>query len=413
MRVRRDYREPFFRERRRGFPWRNVVLILVFFAAIVTVITTQPALLTSAAYAILGNAPTPTPLPRELIDQAVIAAQNGDLPVALSHYKAAIAQRPNNIDYLYDYGQLLIDADNAEEALIIANTITTNAPNDVRGYTLKTRAMAWLGQFAAAIPVGLQGQGLDENFGPLYEALSRAYAGEARWRESLDSADRATQLSPNDARGYWAYGLVLAQTGNPDLAIEEMQTAVQLNPTLLPPYFELAFLLLSLDRNQEAIDLYDRILGMQPRNARALLRQCDAYRKVGEFNRALGLCQDAVSADPTYAVAQYRLGTLRYSRREFQQSFDAFSACLEVTPDNLQCRYMMGLSQYYLGDCNNAETVLLESQRMAQSLTNGESDLIIINEGLLALANDVGCTGLPPIPPTLTPEATPEVSDSA
>jgi tetratricopeptide (TPR) repeat protein len=408
MRIRRDYREPFFRERRRSFPWRNMAIALALFTGAVLLLSSQPGLVTSAAYALMGNAPTPTPLPRELIERAVGAARAGDLPGALAHYEAALAQRPDNIDFLYDYGQLLIDADRASEALTVANRITTSSPSDVRGYALKTRAMAWLGQSAAAIPVGLQGQALDRSFGPLYEALSRAYAGEARWREALDSGLQATELSPQDARAYWAYANALSRTGNFDMAINELQTAIQLNPTFLPPYFELAFLLLSLDRNQEAIDLYDRILGMQPRNARALLRQCEAYRKVGEFNRALGLCQDAVDADPTFSAAQYRLGTFRYSRREFREARDAFDACLQSAPENLDCRTMLGLSYYYLQQCPTAQDILTEARRIATAADASADTLALIDEGLSAIAADTACTGLPP-----SPEATPEAAAEA
>lgn len=415
MRVQRGNREPFFRERRRGIPWRRLFGIAALFGGILLFVTTQPGLVTSAAYALLGNAPTPTPLPRELIERAQAARTYGDLEGALVAYEAAITQRPDNVDYLYEYGQLLIDGDQADRALTIATTITTNAPNDVRGFTLKARAMAWLGQSAAAVPIAVQAYNLDSQFAPVHEALSRAYAGEARWREAIDSARTATELDPADGRNYWALGNVLTSTGNYDLAIAELQTAIDLNPTFLPPYFELAFLLLSLDRNQEAIDLYDRILGMQPRNPRALLRQCEAYRKVGDFNRSLGLCQDAVNADPTYAQAQYRLGTYRYSLREFEAARAAFDGCLQSAPDNLECRYLLGLSHYYLRQCDQAAVLLNEAQRIASARTSAESDLVIIGEGLAALANDPQCLGILPAPtPQTTPEMTPEaVSDSA
>ncbi|MFQ3646955.1 MAG: tetratricopeptide repeat protein [Anaerolineae bacterium] len=412
MHIRRDYREPFFRERRRGFPWRALLWMGALLAGMAFLVESQPQIISSAAYALLGNAPTPTPLPREWIERAMLAQRSGDYPTALAAYEAAIAQRPNNVDFLYEYGQLLIDAQQPADALRVANTITNTAPGDVRGYALKTRAMAWLGQSAAAIPVALQGMNIDNRFGPLYEAISRAYAGEARWREAIDSARMATELSPSDARAYWALGMVLTQTGNYDMAIAELRTAIQLNPTLLPPYFELAFLLLSLDRNQEAIDLYDRILGMQPRNARALLRQCEAYRKIGEFNRALGLCQDAVDADPTFTPAQYRLGMFRYSQRDFEASRAAFDACLTYAPDSLQCRYMLGLSYYYLRQCDQARQLLTESQRIASARSSAEGDLAIINEGLAALAGDPQCLGggMPAAP---TPTAEPATEDAA
>jgi tetratricopeptide (TPR) repeat protein len=411
MYIRRNYREPFFRDKKRGFPLRNVIIIFGIFGVLIVILLSQPSIVTNTAYAILGNAPTSTPLPREWIERANQAYIAGDLPNALVYYQEAIAQRPNNVDYLYEYGQVLIDNDDPDTALTIANRMIELAADDVRSYTLKARAMAWLRQSAAAIPVALTAQSLNTDFGGVYEALSRAYAGEARWREALDAGLLATEKDPNNVRGYWAYANALLQTGNYDLAITELETAIQINSTFLPPYFELAFLYLSLDRNQEAIDLYDRILGMQPRNARALLRQCEAYRKVGEFNRALGLCQDAVTADPSFVPAQYRLGTLRYSRREFTASKVAFEACLANQPDNLECRYLLGLTHYYLGECDMAWTILNESLVLANTRSNAESDIQIISEGLGAISLDPQCpaySGLYETTPEATPEVTPE-----
>ncbi len=391
MQIRRDYRQPFFREKKRGFPFRNLLIVLFVVGALVYTLVSQPALVTQVSYAILGNAPTPTPLPREWIDRAQTLYRNGNMAGALLAYEEALLQRPDNVDYLYEYGQLLIDENRSSDALNVVQRMSDINSTDVRVFALRARALVWAGQTASAIPVALSGIERDRSFGALYEALARAYAGEARWRDALDAGLNATEYAPDDVRSYWAYATVLTRVGSYDEALAELETAIRTNPTFLPPYFEMAFLLLSLDRNQEAIDLYDRILGMQPRNARALLRQCEAYRKVGEFQRALGLCQDAVASDPTLVAAQFRLGSMLYRERQFDGAREAFSACNEQDPDNLPCRYYLGLSQYYLGNCDEGWALLQTSLRTAQTL-NAQDDILTISEGLTAISNDPRCT---------------------
>jgi tetratricopeptide (TPR) repeat protein len=407
MRVNRNYNEPFFGEKKKGFPFRRVAVLLVLFAGMLYVFVNQPGIVMSAVYSALGNAPTPTPLPREWIERAMTAYQSGDMEIALDAYNEAVLQRPDNIDYLYDYGQLLIDNNRAEEALTLANRIEEIDPSDVRGYALKARAMAWLGQSAAAIPIAIAGREIDPNHAGVSEALTRAYIGETRWRDALDVGLLATEQDPNNVRTYWAYATALSSTGNFELAIAELETATRVNPTFLPPYFELAFLYLALDRNQEAIDTYDAILGMQPRNPRALLRQCEAYRKVGEFNRALGLCYDATVSDPNFVPGQYRYGTLMYSEYRFTESRDAFDACLRNAPDNLECRTFLGLSHFYLGECDQARTVLNDANRIAQARPDTfEETLNNIQLGLDALTQNPTCSGFN-LPPTATPTPTP------
>lgn len=435
MYIRRDYSQPFFRERRRP-AYLRWVLALIVCAALgygVYRFVKAPDEMMAMMITTFISPPTPTPYPSTLAQRANDLYLAGDLEGAAALYQQAAAQRPNDIDYLYEYGQILIDLNRADEALDIADHLIEVHPADVRGPTLKTRALAWMGQYTAAVPIGLAALQINENFAPLYEALSRAYVGSQEWRKGLDYGFEATELAPGDVRARWAYANALMAVGESELAMAELEIAISIHPGFVSPYFELAFLYLAANRDQDAIDTYDRILALQPRNARALLRQCEAYRKVGEFERAVGLCQDAVNADPNYAQAQYRLGQMRYSRREFMEARNAFQACLNLQPGSLECKYRLALSHYYIAqtayldcmnvggancntsaindECRTAWIMLQESLALAQTLDDVVDDVEIIREGLSAIANDAAC----PLfngqrPPETTPEATAEAT---
>lgn len=393
MQIKRDYSEPFFRERRKN-PLRIVVYILGFVAFALFIAYTQLDQIEAAAYNLVNEAPTPTPSPNQLAQWGAEAYLVGDMAAAEEYFERAVRQRPDDTNYLYEYGQILIDNDDPDTALQMADRIIDLDSNEVRGYALKTRALVWLGTPASAIPVGLAGMELDPYFAPLHAALARAYIGDGRYREGLDMGFEATELSPNDVRVRWAYAFALATVGERDLAMAELERAIEIHPNFVSPYFELAFLYLSANRDQEAIDLYDRVLSMQPRNARANLRQCEAYRKVGEFERAIGFCEDAVTADPTYVPALFRLGLFRYSRREFADAQGAFQRCVEQDPGNLECTYRLGLTHYYLEkDCETSWGMLRDSLIMAQAQDNTEETVENIRMGMNAIANDPACPG--------------------
>ncbi|MGB1287695.1 MAG: tetratricopeptide repeat protein, partial [Aggregatilineales bacterium] len=346
-------------------------------------------------------------------------------------FATVVEERPTNIAYLYEYGQLLIDLDRPEEALELAEKIKSLNPGDVRGLTLQTRSMVWMGDSTAAIPIGLTGLQRDPSFGALYAALSRAYVNTQQWREGLDAGERAIDLAPDDMHTYWAYAYALRSVAAYEESIFALERTTELNPGFTPPYMELAFLYLSLDRDQEAIEIYNRVVGLEPRNARALMRLCDAYRKIGEFEQALGRCEDAVNADPTLSSAQFRLGTLLYNRREFTRAQQAFQACVDLDEGSLVCTYRLGLSHYYLVDetvlacnaqgiinddcehevhCDATWTLLQDALLMAQTQGNADTDIQIIREGLTALGSNAFCpayAGSAVPPPESTPEADP------
>lgn len=393
MQIKRDYSEPFFRDKPKNHR-RTIIFVLGFIALLGFIGYTQIDQIEAAAYNLINEAPTPTPMPNQYAQWGAEAYLIGDLELSAENYEKAVRAIPDNISYLYEYGQILIDLDDPDTAMQMADRIIELDATDVRGYALRTRALVWQGTPAAAIPVGLTGLELNPNFAPLWAALSRAYIGDGRYQEGLDAGLRAIELSPNDVRTHWAYGSALTSVAERELAIVELEIATEIHPTFLPPYFELAFLYLSLDQDQDAIATYDQILSMDPRNARANLRQCEAYRKVGEFERAIGFCEDAVTADPTYVPALFRLGLFRYSRREFAPAQEAFQACVDIDPGNLECTYRLGLTHYYLEkDCATSWELLRDSLVMAQALEDSGETVENIRMGMNAIANDPECPG--------------------
>ncbi|MCA9893252.1 MAG: hypothetical protein KC615_09720, partial [Anaerolineae bacterium] len=72
MQIKRNYNEPFFRERllrkrKRQMAWRrNLIFLLLVLLGGALLIATQPGLVMQATYKILGIEATPTPLPSTL-----------------------------------------------------------------------------------------------------------------------------------------------------------------------------------------------------------------------------------------------------------------------------------------------------------------------------------------------------------
>lgn len=411
MRIRRDYSEPFFASRRarRGSFLRSALRGLLVVGVVALLVYTQFDTLRDTAYDMMGLNPTPTPLPGELAMRAAEFYVQGNLAAASDLFARVVAERPDNVDYLYEYGRILIELNRPEESLLLADRIINLDAFDPRGPTLKVRAMIWLGESSGAIPIGLAGLELNPGYGPLHAELARAYTNTQRWQDGLRYGERAIELAPYDPEAHRSYAHALSAVGAYDEAMRELILAIDLNPVYMPPYFELASLYLARDLDQEAIDLYDRILGMQPRNARAMLRLCQAYRKIGQFERALGFCEDAVENQPDFVEARAQLGLLYYSRLDFTRALDNFQACVQLDPANLGCTYRLGLAHYYLGDCEPAWNILQDSLLMAQA-RDDTAAIDNIRQGLSAITGDPACMGGGFPQPESTPESTEESS---
>lgn len=388
MKITRDYTQPFFRQPKRH-PVRNMFIAALLGLLLGLGILWQWETVDGIIDNIAGDPATPTPLPSELAARAGTLSRGGDIAGAEALLATAVAEAPNNAAFLYERGRALIELGRSDEAQALAAAIDAR---DVRRYALQAAAFTWEGEPAKAIPVALSGLELNPRFVPLYASLARAYVDDQRWADGLEAGERGLSISGDDAELNRAYAYALQSVGSYGDAITYLQRSIDLRPSYLPTQFELAGLYLAQDEDQSAIDLYDHILAIEPRNARAMLRLCLAYRKVGEFARALGFCEDSVANDSSDPEAQFQLGLLYYRERQFERSRAAFQQCLENDDGayDLSCRYRLGLSHYYTGGCAVGWTLLRDSLDLARA-GGDETTLGNILQGLDAIESDPQC----------------------
>lgn len=391
MQIKRDYSESFFGDRRtRRRPLRTLFYLIAFISLSVALVVINYDRVEMVAMDVIGIAPTPTPFPSELATQASNLTLTGDLIGAAELWESVVRQRPDNINYLYEYGELLIDLNNYDLAEQLGERIIEIDLTDPRGYALRANALVFDDSESEAVSVAVIGLDYDETYAPLYASLARGYVGTARYADAVDAGLRAVELAPYDADARRAYAFALSWFGENLEATSQLEQAIALDPNRIPTYFELAFQYLAQNRDQEAIDIYNLILAVQPRNARAMLRLCTAYRKIGEFNRALGYCTDARENadidDAIYADAQFEFGRMVYNETgDWATALDAFEACSDAAPESLSCTYYQGLTHYYLGNCDEAWSILRDSLTMARARSNTEGAVEDIEAGFQAI----------------------------
>lgn len=430
MQIKRDYSQPFFSTRRRRRTGVRFLFVYgLFMGGFLVFVSAQFDRLQLAALDVVGMAPTPTLFASMWAQQGYDLYAQGKVIDAVEAFKQAVNQQPDNINYLYEYGRILIelnrDADpangrelsDAQLALQISDQAINVAPQDVRSYALKARALVWNEDAASAIPIALQGREIDPEFAPIYSVLARAYTEIGRYQQGLDNGAQAIELDPMDADAHRSYAISLIFVGLREEAIRQLEDAVNINPNLTGPYFELAGQYNAGDMTEEAVATYEKILTINPFEAKAMLRLCEVFFKVGEGQQAEGYCDDAIQINPNYEEAYRQLGMVNYSRRNYEGSIENFKKCEELGSDEIQCYYLRGLAHYYLADgknehCDFAWTYLNESNRRVveeMGISGNENIMADIQRGLqltLDLCPQYSGMGLPTvaapteIPPT-------------
>ncbi len=419
MQIKRDYSRSFFGARRRRIRARNFLFTLLLLASLLALAWTSRDALQYVALDLVGLAPTPTPFASQLATRGAALAQDGELAEAAALFLLAVQQRPDSLDYLYEYGQLLIELDRAQEVLTpqplysnqsLADRSIELDSQDARGYALKARALVWVDEAADAIPVGTAGLEQDNRSAPLYAALGRAYTRIGRYQQGLDYAEQAVALDPMDAEARRSYAYALIWVGERYEAIRQLEDALSLQPQLKALYFELAAQYLATGQDELAIAAYGQILSLDRNDKKAYLRLCQSWARVGQNDQAQGYCEDALAIDPEYSDAWTEVGRARYTRRNYEGSIEAFDSCIKFGSSSIECWYLRGLAHYYLGHCDQAWSILNEALPRAQQLAEPGPIVANIREGLrlttiscLGYAGAALPTNIPPTPVPPTP----------
>ncbi len=409
MYIRRDKNKPLFGGRQRGFPIRLVILTIFLAGGFVTLAMSQRDTIQIRALEVFGLAPTATPFASDLATRGSALFQNGDIAGALRLFEEAIIQRPDDVNYLYEYGQLLIENEQDSLVLPIAERAIALAPQDPRGYALKGRALMWSDP-SGAIQAAIQGIDIDPTFAPLYAVQSVAFTNLGRWQEGLRNAQRAYELDPQDIFVLTSYQWPLTYVGRYQEAIDYLEGAIAISPNLINPYFYLAALyrLPRVSQPEMAIGTYNRVLELQPTNAKAYLRLCQTYANVNNarFDVAQPYCDAAIRLDPNYGEAYMQRGQMQYARRNYEGAIESFNECIANGSTRIECWYLRGFAHYRLNNCDDAWGILEESRPMAvnQNLPTVVESIDNVMDAITLRCPGYSGRSVPtPVPPTSPP----------
>lgn len=415
MQIKRDYSQPFFSNRRRS---RVTGRFLFFYGLLIggflVFVTSQFGRLQLMALDVVGLAPTATPFASTWAQQGYDLFLRGKMDEAAAAYTNAVSQQPDNVDYLYEYGRTLIELDraanpaqnrpkaDAQMASELGDHALAVAPQDVRSYVLKAKSLVWLDDSESAIPVALQGYEINPGYAPLLAVLARAYTDIGRYQQGLTYGEAAVNADPMDVDAHRGYAISLILVGRRDEAINELEDAINISPNLPAPYFELALQYRGAERYEDAIATYEKVLTIQPRSARAMLRLCETYSLVGQDQQAEGYCDDAISIDSNYKEAYRALGMVNFRRRNYEGSIENFQKCQDLQSEEIECYYLQGLAYYYISECDKAWDMLTISLDRIKDLPIKEPVLTTTQSGLRLVTEN--CTkynnaALPTLPP--------------
>jgi adenylate cyclase len=171
--------------------------------------------------------------------------------------------------------------------------------------------VGWLGwaedparQSAVFLPIATQAVALDEGDWLAHATLGMAYVWARQHERGADELERAIDLNPSAARAYHFLGFTLAISGRPGDAIAELNTALRLDPSDPLISHTLAALGLSyflLRKFEDAILFAGKALRADPGNVRAHHRLVASLGHLGRIEEASAALRELLRWQPDFS----------------------------------------------------------------------------------------------------------------
>jgi len=284
-------------------------------------------------------APTPTPT-----RPAVLYVADGDeyfvegkLQQAIDAYEQAIQIEPaNDVPYIRQ-SRLLIYTRDTSKAVDRAAQAVVLKPNNPENLAYYCRALDWEARYAEALDACACALELAPDYAEGYAFLSEVYADLGNWRLAQANAEKALETNFQSMDAHHNMGYALEVQGRYQAAVEFYENAIKLAPNLAPLYVTAGRIYHNgLGDYETAADRYKKAIKLSPFDPEPYDLLGWAYYFNGEDVRAVDAFEQSIGIDPTYVnpfrreSAWGHLGTLYYTRQNFEQAIEFLGKAIEV-----------------------------------------------------------------------------------
>ncbi len=310
----------------------------------------------------IATAVAPTPLPTEdpvaRLVTADAAWERGALEEAVSAYQEILPSVPNRVDVYYRLTMGLINSGRLTEALNAAESTVTANPYDPNAWAIRAMTLDWNGRYGEAVGSALRAIELagDNNADATARAqafLAEAYYDLGQYDRALSTVNRALEANPDSYEAYRNRANIVQNTQfDFTAALEDLRTAHDLAPQMPYITIDLAILESREGNTDQGIALLTDVVDLNPKNSRALYWLGWQYLNVvGEPTQAMDYLTRCVESTPDNISCYYILGRAQVRAEQYAAAADSFQRTLDLGSNDPYHIWWAGHAQVLLGNC--------------------------------------------------------------
>lgn len=239
---------------------------------------------------------------------------------AVEQYELCVQLDPRNPAFYARLGHIHFDNHRWDDAAAAFENARKLEPQDATNYYYLARIAEERGQWADASRLAEQAYELshDAQFLPL---LSYYLTMQHRSKDAVKWLEKARLADPKNANVLLFLGMDYLDLDKVDKAREVLEIGVEAHPQDPQLHFQLGIAYDRLNRFDEAVKQFERVLYLDPKNAAAMNYLGYSYADRGvRLDEAEDLAQRAVKLDPENGAYWDSLGWIHYKQKNYSQA---------------------------------------------------------------------------------------------
>lgn len=262
-----------------------------------------------------------------VFNNGVEALRAGDVAAAREHFLQAVEKNPKMLQAHSALAGVYLEEGDFASALEAADRVIAVEPENSRAIRFRYEAYKGLGD--------------DENAAKTLKQLQKLAPGGDTIKMIFNEGVAATKL------------------GDLKSAKERFLEVLQLDENFKEAIGALGVIFIKEGDFANAVQMAEKMLTLDPEHLQAKKIRYDAYRALGDTEKAKEAMKDLAAADPTVLISQfYNAGVKAFENGDTEVAKQNFEQVLEIDPDHPRANYQLGITLIGSGDTAKAKTHL-------------------------------------------------------
>lgn len=197
---------------------------------------------------------------------------------------------------------------------------------------------------------------------------------------ALEATEKAISINPANSCWHFDRALTLDSLGRYDQAIKEYQLVLDSNPEDLEILNCLGINLMRTGQYNLALEVFEEIQKIDSQYEKSFCNRIILYGEIGNFEMAEQMFYLAQQIKPDCALCFYNMGTILFSRKEYQKTIRCWLRTAEIEPTHPGINHY--LAQAY---CCDGSVVKTREYFLKENRLNPGNTEAIFDFGLLEL----------------------------